>query len=250
VKHLVLLSLLAALAVVAGCGKTDLLGPAPPSDGDTDTGTETDNDTCTMGTYQDDFIVYTAADLDALVGYTSIEGTLDIGCQDCTDLEPLACLESVGNLNVGACTHDIAENLICLETMVADLSGLDNLTTVDFSLSILCNDEIDELSALSSVTSAKSVWIYHLPALTDLDGLSGIETLEGRLWLGDNASLVALDGLGSLTEVEDIVRIGNNPLLPECEVCDLLDKLAAEPDVTQVYDNLSDTCTPVPDNCP
>jgi hypothetical protein len=41
-----------------------------------------------------------------------------------------------------------------------------------------------------------------------------------------------------------------NVALADCEMCDLLDQLTAGPGAIDVHDNLSDSCTPVPDNCP
>jgi hypothetical protein len=42
----------------------------------------------------------------------------------------------------------------------------------------------------------------------------------------------------------------NNDVLPDCEVCDLLDQLTSAPTSIDVHDNLADTCTPVPTGCP
>jgi hypothetical protein len=44
--------------------------------------------------------------------------------------------------------------------------------------------------------------------------------------------------------------VHENSTLPNCEVCELLDQLLTGPVLLHVYDNLFDTCTPVPDNCP
>jgi hypothetical protein len=41
-----------------------------------------------------------------------------------------------------------------------------------------------------------------------------------------------------------------NIALPDCECCDLLDQLTSGPTTINVHDNLDDSCTPVPDNCP
>ena len=54
----------------------------------------------------------------------------------------------------------------------------------------------------------------------------------------------------SLTEVAANVEVTDNIALPDCEVCDFLDQLSSVPDVIDVHDNVSDSCTPVPDNCP
>jgi hypothetical protein len=46
------------------------------------------------------------------------------------------------------------------------------------------------------------------------------------------------------------MQIQFNAVLPDCEVCDLLDQLTDGPPSTNVMENLDDSCTPVPDNCP
>jgi hypothetical protein len=87
--------------------------------------------------------------------------------------------------------------------------------------------------------------------LPNLDGMSALTWVTGA-WLdiNSNASLDNLDGLGNLIQLNGDLLIYDNPDLPECEACDLLDQLTLGPSSTDVYDNLSDTCTPVPDNCP
>jgi hypothetical protein len=44
--------------------------------------------------------------------------------------------------------------------------------------------------------------------------------------------------------------ITGNSTLPDCEACDLLDQVTSGPISPSVNNNLDDTCTPVPDNCP
>ena len=47
-----------------------------------------------------------------------------------------------------------------------------------------------------------------------------------------------------------ILWIYSNEVLPDCEVCDLLDQLTTTPAPIDVHDNLDDSCTPVPVGCP
>ena len=68
------------------------------------------------------------------------------------------------------------------------------------------------------------------------------------LW---NDGLTSLDGLSGITVVDGDMWICGNDVLPDCEVCDLLDQLTSGPAwLDDVTGNLDDTCTPVPDNCP
>ena len=66
----------------------------------------------------------------------------------------------------------------------------------------------------------------------------------------DNDALTNLDGLSALTSVGRDLNIFDNAALPDCEVCDLLDQLTSGPTSIDVHDNLDDSCTPVPANCP
>ena len=83
-------------------------------------------------------------------------------------------------------------------------------------------------------------------------------TAEGRIGIeGDDDwhiywddALTTLDGLNGLTSVGGYLRIFYNGVLPDCEVCDLLDQLTSWPIGINVYDNLDDACTPVPAGCP
>ena len=86
--------------------------------------------------------------------------------------------------------------------------------------------------------------------LTNLDGLSGITSVDGDLVITENDTLTNLYGLGALSSVVDDIRIQCNIILPDCEACDLLDQIASVPAETYVSSNLNDTCTPVPAGCP
>jgi hypothetical protein len=56
--------------------------------------------------------------------------------------------------------------------------------------------------------------------------------------------------LSGVTSVGGELGIGWNQVLPDCEACDLLDQLTTAPYLITVFDNLDDSCTPVPSNCP
>lgn len=97
--------LLALLAVgMVGCHNAGQQADGDAGSGDTDTGSAPVGDTenCALGTYEGSVSVKTPAELEALIGYTSIDGTLGIDCYNCADLDALICLESVsGNLAIG-----------------------------------------------------------------------------------------------------------------------------------------------------
>ena len=80
------------------------------------------------------------------------------------------------------------------------------------------------------------------------DWMKDILSRSGRQVFND--FITNLDGLGALTSMNGILWIYSNDVLPDCEVCDLLDQLTTTPAPIDVHDNLDDSCTPVPVGCP
>ena len=261
-----LLMVLANALVFGGCSD-DTQGLDGGTDGGTDGGatdTDTDVDTdCPQGEYSGDFEILEQSDVTTLAGYTSISGTLHIECPSCTDLSELVCLTSVFDLWIGN------------NATLAHLDGLNSITSVGGSLAVNWNGaltNLDELSVLASLggrlqieynpaltnldglSGITSVGDYlnisGNGALTNLDGLSGITSVGGNSWIQYNMALTNLDGLAALTSVAGDLLVYFNTALPDCEACDLLDQLTVEPTSIEVHDNLGDSCTPVPDNCP
>ena len=58
-----------------------------------------------------------------------------------------------------------------------------------------------------------------------------------------------MSDLTSLTKVGEEFWVYENWMLPDCDVCSVLDQLTTGPTTIDVHDNLDDSCTPVPDNC-
>jgi len=50
--------------------------------------------------------------------------------------------------------------------------------------------------------------------------------------------------------VGDEFSIYENDILPDCEVCEVLDQITSGPVSIDVHSNFDDLCTPVPDSCP
>ena len=115
---------------------------------------------------------------------------------------------------------------------------------------------MDGLSALTSVAfTGGGLIIENNNSLADLNGLSALTSVgsgeySGYLAISGNNSLADLDGLSSLTSVGEYIDIYENPTLPDCEVCDLLDQMTTSPSPIDVHGNLDDSCTPVPSSCP
>lgn len=211
------------------------------SDSDSDADTDADTDLCALGEFEGEAWIGSQEELDALAGYTSITKSLRIaGCAECTDVSPLVCLEAIHGLQ-------ITEN-----ASLADLTGLGGLTSV-VGVYIADNPTLANLHGLGGITELEgdlNIWENH--SLASLEGLSALEKVGGPIHIDGNDSLSNLDGLSALTEVfETTLSFSENPSLPDCEVCELLDQLIEGQDHSiVVHDNLEDACTPVPDNCP
>jgi hypothetical protein len=268
------MSLFFVLALVASCGKSDVIRIAPPDDeggGDSDVGTDTDADAdsefdtealCDKGTYEGNIEVSHHADLTGLAEYTSVDGYLQISdCDSCVHLGALICLKSVEDyLYIGS-----NDNLV-------SLTGLSSLTSVG-GLSIRYNDALTNIDHLSSLTTAREINILGMEALTDLDGLGALETVSDDFGVtlsysltsmnltslvsvgedfivSNNHALTNLDGLSSLASIGGTLWVFDNASMPDCEVCELIDQLTEGPAEVYTSPNVEDDCTPVPDNCP
>jgi hypothetical protein len=86
-------------------------------------------------------------------------------------------------------------------------------TSVTGELWISGNDivNLDGLSGLTSIDG--DLEIRFNDALTSLDGLSGLTSIDGGLWISGNAALTSLGGLSGLTSLGGWLSIQNNPSL-------------------------------------
>ena len=269
-----MLMILATVLVWGGCSHVSSTGDAGPVE-------------CNLGEYSGDFTIGTQSEVATLAGYTSISGGLEINCPSCTDLSELVCLTSVGGLlymewntalpnldglsgltSVGGVLYiswnAVLTNLDGLSALTSvggylyikynaaltNLDGLNALTSMGEGLYINDNDALTNLIGLSALTSVgEHLYIQGNDALPNLDGLSALTLVDGKLVISDNDILTNLDGLSGITSVGTL-GIGFNVSLHDCKACELLDQFTSVPTSINVYDNLDDTCTPVPENCP
>ena len=134
----------------------------------------------------------------------------------------------------------------------SDIAALTGYTSIsgDMNIHESSSTDLSELVCLTSVGGDLS--LEENAALTSLNGLSALTSVGVDLEIFGNHVLTSLDGLSALTSVGDNLWIDQNSVLPDCEVCDLLDQLTTGPSPSEmcVADNLDDSCTPVPANCP
>jgi hypothetical protein len=259
-------------------------------DSDSDSDVDTDSIECNLGEYDGGLVVATQSDLVALTGYISLSGSLRITCPLCTDLDVLICLTSISSLtvwdnpiltsleglnNITTMSSDFMPDITVIENPVlTNIDGLEGITGPVGSILISDNDNLTNLDGLDGITAANSI---HIHDNSSLNSLIGLETITGSvgITIGNNSSLISLEGLGGITDlgeygclgiynndalisleglsgltwVDDEFVIWDNNILPDCEACAILSQLTTVPTV-EVYDNLDDTCTPVPANCP
>ena len=51
--------------------------------------------------------------------------------------------------------------------------------------------------------------------LKDLDGISNLDTIDGKLKISDNEALENIDGLSNINSLEGYLMINNNPVLTD-----------------------------------
>ena len=130
-----------------------------------------------------------------------------------------------------------------------DLGSIDmsSLEKVDQSFFIGSNDDLDSLDLDDLAEVGEEFVITFNKSLDSLD-LGNLAEVGDYLKISFNESLTSLDG-GDLEWVPNLTIMGNTAL-PDCEACELLDQFSELPIYVIVHDNLDDSCTPVPDNCP
>jgi len=186
---------------------------------------------CDRGRWEGDYVVSTPADVEALVGFTSISGSFRI--VEVSSVAGLGCLQTIGgSLEVGSGSSD---TYYC--TSLESLEGLEGLTSIGGHLMIACNPPLGSLAPLGGITTiGEGLYVYSNSSLRTLAGLGGITSARTWLRVVGNESLESLEGLGSLATVDGDVAILRNPSLTNL---DGLGGLASVGSSLQVSDNVS-----------
>jgi len=143
-------------------------------------------------------------------GCTEIEGDVAINGDDVSNLNGLNVLYSIGgNLLIGDDEYSYNEN-----PLLNNLTGLDNLTSIEGDLDISGNDALESLLGLNNLTSVNGgLSFWYNDSLTNLTGLENLTTIQGDLVIYGQFNLEALTGLNNLYEIEGNLIIGfeNDP---------------------------------------
>jgi hypothetical protein len=172
-------------------------------------------------------------------GCSEIEGSLNIGGEDITNLEGLSVINSInGDLEIGFLFHGWDYHNPLLES----LNGLDNLTNVDGFVQIWYNSSLSDLSGLEQLTEIGGKFeIFRNDNLISLAGLDNLETIGGYLGLMDNDNLISLAGFVNVSTIGEGIYISYNDALTGLEGLDNIN--AASIDNLLIRDNNSlSTC--------
>lgn len=177
-------------------GSTDDDGGSPPLEGP-GCGVQP---VCDRGTHPGTVTISDETSMDAVAGYSHIDGFVLVRNTDLTCLDFLACLESARGLSI-----EDNEYLVNLDGFIA-------LEEVRFGISISRNAALEDVSGLSSLAKLSSdgdavqlgprgLVIFDNPSLETVTGFDILQDLEGNLSVTHNPSLVEISGFGALEVV-------------------------------------------------
>jgi len=135
-------------------------------------------------------------------------------------------IEDETDLNILKDYTHITGDLIITGSTLANLHGLENLTSVGGTLGIRENPNLTSLQGLNNLTSAGSIGIYDNNNLSSLDGLNGLTTITGSFMLRDNDALTSL-GMDALARIGVGLYIHDNSSLCNAVAEELWDQLTS-----------------------
>jgi len=94
--------------------------------------------------------------------------------------------------------------------VLQDLSGIDNLETIDYSINIANNPTLSSLTGLESLkTVGYAISILRNDKLPNLEGLNNLISVGHRLQINDNDMFTSLQGLDNIYSI-DRLQLDNN----------------------------------------
>ena len=109
-------------------------------------------------------------------------------------------LTTIGeDFNIGCSNYSWTGNLL-----LNNLSGLNSLTTIGNSLRVCNNHGLADLSGIENLTSVENIYISWNDSLINLTGLQGVTNVNGYISFNWNNLLNSLHGLNNLTTVGDL----------------------------------------------
>jgi hypothetical protein len=216
----------------------------------------------------EDLIIENNTTLTSLSGLStlfSVEGSLIVADDSgLTSIEGLSALQTVGgDLNIesnadltslgmdnlfsvgGGYLDPESGGLVIDHNPALTSADLPSLTTIVGNAEITDNDGLTTLSGLGALASVGgNLYVTMNAALTTLAGLGNVAEVGDYLFVQGNGALASL-GLSDLAVCSNLTIV-SNPVLPQCQACDLLDQLVEPPVSFNFWDNEPDSCS---DDC-
>ncbi|WP_432410454.1 hypothetical protein [Rasiella sp. SM2506] len=171
---------------------------------------------CTGEIFQGDVILLSQKDVDDfdIVNICAINGSLQFTSEDI--LDPIIDISKFSNVSGSVQSLQIFNNV-----ELKNLSGLQNITSVEDLIYIGGNRELTDIDELSSINGGLDyVSIVNNQSLTHLNGLRGITKIgntDGGLEIRGNYNLNTLGTLDALEELQNF-NLVNNPSLISFEL--------------------------------
>jgi cysteine-rich repeat protein len=212
-------------------------------DGNTDDGDDCSgncrvNNRCSNGLYDGSFTIHRLSDAARLGGCNTVQYDLTINPSEFMNLHALRDLTTVrGNLTIEVSQYSGTDGrlLTTLEgleslshvggdlglgvygrggTSLANVDALENLTSVDGSVWIYMNYDLENLKGLGNLgIIGQDLYIKNNPSLKTLNGFNTLQTINGAFEVLSNEKLANLNGLANVTVINGSVNIGDNQAL-------------------------------------
>lgn len=105
--------------------------------------------------------------------------------------------------------------IICFNSSLQNLIGIDNITTIGSDFHIYGNDELKNLEGLESLRIiGEELRLENNPLLSDISVLRELQALES-LYISENTSLMSISGLENISELEGSLNIRECHLLKD-----------------------------------
>mgnify|MGYP000173614111 CR=1 FL=1 len=179
----------------------------------------------------------------ALAGCEVYRGSLSLDHPG-PDLSPLASLRILeGALTTTGFNYEL-ETLEGLEQLqsvgefrfsndgLRSMSGVRSLREVEGFCYLSGLSSLADLDGLENLRSAGGLEVSFNSMLVDIDGLSGLQRVEGDLRIDGNPELTGVDGLSALEHVTGDLYIRENPKVPLSQIDALLSRVTVD---GQVY---------------
>jgi hypothetical protein len=179
-----------------------------------------------------DYYLHSQTDIDSFQtnypGCTTLKGHVHVHGDDIANLN---------GLNVITSFED--KLWIVLNPALKNLSGLDNVTYVGDVLYISQNDSLINLTGLNNLDSiGQDFWISSNESLEDITALSSLNSIGNELSFVFNWDLLSLSGLENLDSASiNILVIRNNYSLSDCAAQSICNYLASPNGYVEIHDN-------------